>query len=184
MYRQILLTLTLLFAFCTYGQTATADLAKENAGLKAENTQLKTDNAYLKKVLDINNPIKAVDTKENSIKLTNITANKEEKTVYFTLLIESKNKTQYEFHIDNQIIVDIEGNEIGVNHFKSDSPHAELSANVPRKFKMGFTYEKIENDYPQIIKLLKFRLKYKFEKYSVDRFFDIIEFRDLNVQWK
>ncbi|GEM_PF-4670790 len=184
MYRQILLTLTLLFAFCTYGQTATADLAKENAGLKAENTQLKSDNAYLKKVLDINNPIKDAISDNIVFKLTNIAANKEEKTIYFTILVESKDIKRYEFYTDKMSIVDLEGNEIGVNYMKSDSPHAELSANVPRKFKFGFTYENIENDYPQIIKILKFRFQYKLEYLQVGSNMNNIEFRDLNVQWK
>ncbi|WP_260259523.1 hypothetical protein [Elizabethkingia meningoseptica] len=144
-------------------------------------TTIKDENNYLKKILDINKPVSEISKDNTTFKIIKVAGDKAKRTVSFTLLFEAKDANK-KFNLDDISIFDLEGNEIGIDFFKSDSIFGNLILNVPKKITLTFTY-KTEVIEPKIIKLLKFKFKYTLESNSWEEKRTSLEFRDLNVNW-
>lgn len=179
---------TVLFA-----QNSNEDLKKEIeiiklniSNLQSEIKSVKSENIYLKKVLDIQKPILEVEKEKTHFKIIGAEGNKTDKTIIFTFLLEAKDENKRHY-ISDSFIVDIDGNEIKMNLEKSSVWSSFfLSKDVPLKIKLAFTYKDIQNDFPKIIKVLRFRVEYKLmdtKPYSVPDTHRV-EFRDININWK
>ncbi|WP_260257252.1 hypothetical protein [Elizabethkingia meningoseptica] len=95
-------------------------------------TTIKDENNYLKKILDINKPVSEISKDNTTFKIIKVAGDKAKRTVSFTLLFEAKDANK-KFNLDDISIFDLEGNEIGIDFFKSDSIFGNLILNVPKK---------------------------------------------------
>lgn len=190
--KKLLLSGAMFFAIPFLAQNELKELRNDvdNIKLSIKNLQseiqsVKSENIYLKQVLNINKPILEQEKANTNFRITKVEGNKAEKTIYITFLVEVKDANK-KVHFENISIVDIEGNEVGINYFKStENMYPELAVNVPKKMIFGFTYNSGEVDFPKIVKLLRFRYKHRhIDQWDLDSKFDNLEFRDLNVEWK
>ena len=188
--------------FCgtlSYTQTNCNDLKKEilsvreelvtskneNSSLKAQKVALEKERDYLKKVLEVNKPIKEVEVDGVNIKITNVDGVLKENAIYVTFLLEAKISDRT-FYVTDADIVDLEGNTIKSDYDKLYDIQKELTLDVPTKMKMAFTYKSgFENDAPSSIKLVRIRADNSDKSYSLEgQFRSKIDFRDLDVNWR
>jgi transposase len=188
--------------FCgtlSYTQTNCNDLKKEilsvreelvtskneNSSLKAQKVALEKECDYLKKVLEVNKPIKEVEVDGVNIKITNVDGILKENTIYVTFLLEAKISDRT-FYVTDADIVDLEGNTIKSDYDKLYDIQKELTLDVPTKMKMAFTYKSgFENGAPSSIKLVRIRADNSDKSYSLEgQFRSKIDFRDLDVNWR
>ena len=168
----------LLFSGIFYAQTC-ENIKLENTNLKTEIQTIKTENDYLKKVLEINNPILESEKENNNFRITKVVGNKADKTISITFLVDAKDPN-IKMHISNLSLIDLEGNEYKVDYFKSSSPTHKLPANVP--LKIYFTFKAIV-DQPLLIKLFRFSTRNEPEGHALKWTNSKLEFRDLKVNW-
>lgn len=187
--------------FCgtlSYTQTNCNDLKKEilsvreelvtskneNSSLKAQKVALEKERDYLKKVLEVNKPIKEVEVDGVNIKITNVDGVLKENAIYVTFLLEAKISDRT-FYVTDADIVDLEGNTIKSDYDKLYDIQKELTLDVPTKMKMAFTYKSgFENGAPSI-KLVRIRADNSDKSYSLEgQFRSKIDFRDLDVNWR
>lgn len=192
--KKLLLSGAMFFAIPFLAQNELKELRNDvdNIKLSIKNLQseiqsVKSENIYLKQVLNINKPILEQEKANTNFRITKVEGNKEKKTIYITFLVESKDKTK-NARFKDITITDIYGSELGRNIVESyEITDSELTVDVPKRVVMAFTYgypNKIENeDYPKIVKLLKFQFGLQREN-SFERDYTRFEFRDLNVEWK
>ena len=188
--------------FCgtlSYTQTNCNDLKKEilsvreelvtskneNSSLKAQKVALEKERDYLRKVLEVNKPIKEVEVDGVNIKITNIDGVLKENAIYVTFLLEAKISDRT-FYVTDADIVDLEGNTIKSDYDKLYDIQKELTLDVPTKMKIAFTYKSgFENGAPSSIKLVRIRADNSDKSYSLEgQFRSKIDFRDLDVNWR
>lgn len=188
--------------FCgtlSYTQTNCNDLKKEilsvreelvtskneNSSLKAQKVALEKERDYLKKVLEVNKPIKEVEVDGVNIKITNVDGVLKENAIYVTFLLEAKISDRT-FYVTDADIVDLEGNTIKSDYDKLYDIQKELTLDVPTKMKIAFTYKSgFENDAPSSIKLVRIRADNSDKSYSLEgQFRSKIDFRNLDVNWR
>lgn len=184
MIKNVFLMSSVFVSGFIFSQNTCDKIVSENTLLKNDNQKLKSENGYFKDVLDINKPIYETQAGETTIKVTNVTGNKADKTISIIVLLESKDRNKEEYYLDDVSIIDLEGNEINLNFFKSEGSNGRLTLDVPKKVKLGFTYKDIENEFPQVIKLLRFRYRFQYDKLKAEDQRFSIELRNLSVQWK
>lgn len=181
----------LLFSFSLLAQNDLKDLKNDIDNIKSsiknlqtEIQSVKSENIYLKKVFNINRSILEQEKANTQFSITKVEGNKSERTIYITFLQESKDKER-KTDFDKISIIDIEGNEIGLDFLKStENLVSNLATNVPKKMLFAFTYKDFEHNLPNIIKLLRFRFRYKNDEKELFDEMENVEFRDLNVVWK
>ncbi|MBV7441617.1 hypothetical protein KRX57_09300 [Weeksellaceae bacterium TAE3-ERU29] len=180
--KKLLFYLLLMGSFAM-AQEKCEDVKKENVTLKAINEKLTSENNYLKKVLEINKPI--LEQEEGGIifKITKVVGNIENKSIAVTMLMETKDENK-KYSFTGSSIIDLEGNEIGIDYFKSDQQSGNLYLDTPKKIKLIFTYKDLEDEFPRIIKLFRFNYTYSLESDSWHEKRIKLEFRDLNVKLK
>ena len=110
--KKIVFFTALLFSAFSYGQANCDKLKSENEALKIEK------NDYLRKVLEVNKPIKEEEKDGVNAKITKVEGNLKEKTIYITFLIESKVNNRIIFYVKGADIIDLEGNTIKYDIFK------------------------------------------------------------------
>lgn len=181
-----LLTYALLIPFFGFSQTIN-ELKNELDKIKVEITDLKSEiqsvksqNIYLKKALDINNPILEIKNIGNEYRVTKIVGNKKEKTISISMNIEAKDENKTSILQDFSII-DLVGNQYEIDLKKSANTNPNLTLNVPLNLKITF---KEIIDEPKIIKLFKFRSRNEPERNSADFKRSVQEFKDLNITWE
>lgn len=181
----------LLFSFSLLAQNDLKDLKNDIDNIKSsiknlqtEIQSVKSENIYLKKVFNINRSILEQEKANTQFSITKVEGNKSERTIYITFLQESKDKER-KTDFDKISIIDIEGNEIGLDFLKStENLVSNLATNIPKKMLFAFTYKDFEHNLPNIIKLLRFRFRYKNDEKELFDEMENVEFRDLNVVWK
>ncbi len=162
-----------------FSQTSCETLQKENEALQSTNKVLTSENEYLKKIVEINNPISETE-KDNSIfKVTKVIGNKAEKTIAIIFLVEAKDENK-KMTIEDISIVDIEGKEYEIDFYKSSRPYPELALNTP--IKLTFSFKNIENE-PLFIKLFRFKETSQPIRNLFDDTKSSLEFKDLKVNW-
>ena len=157
----------------------------ENSSLKAQKVALEKERDYLRKVLEVNKPIKEVEADGVNIKITNVDGILKESAIYVTFLLEAKISDRT-FYVTDADIVDLEGNTIKSDYDKLYDIQKELTLDVPTKMKMAFTYKSgFENGAPSSIKLVRIRADNSDKSYSLEgQFRSKIDFRDLDVNWR
>lgn len=101
------------------------------------------------KILEINKPI--LET-EKIIPIQNNKSHWEQpKKLLLLHFTEAKDENK-EMVIENISIIDIEGNEYGVDYYKSSSPYPKLALNVL----LAFSFKDIQDE-PLLIKLFRFK---------------------------
>lgn len=180
----------IIFSFISSGfllsQTNCEDLKAKVSNLETEINTVKTENNYLKKVLEINNPVKEIDKEKTSFKILNLVGDKTKKTISLTMLLESKDENT-NISIQELSLIDLEGNEYTVKKFEKieglmAGTFATLTLNVPKKITPVFV--DVES-LTQIAKLLRIKI-YSTKESEKDKFAKtlILEFRDLKVNWQ
>ena len=177
--RKFLFLSAMLFATLGYSQSNCDALKKENEALKSTNKVLLSENEYLKKVLEINKPILETETENSSFKITKVFGNKAGKNIEITFLIESKDENKKMTTTDISII-DIEGNEYGIDFYKSGSPFPQLVKDVP--IKLTFSFKNIQGE-PLFIKMFRFKTTSQPDRNSFEKTRSNLEFKDLKVNW-
>ena len=184
--KKILLSSTLVLPFYIFSQTNIElkneidKIKTEIKDLKSEIQSVKTQNIYLKKALDINQPILEIKNNGNEYRITKIVGNKKEKTISISINIEAKDENKTSILQDFSII-DLVGNEYDIDFKKSGNTNPNLTLNVPLNLKITFK-EIIEE--PKIIKLFKFKSRNEPERNSADFNKSVQEFKDLNIIWE
>lgn len=171
-------------------QESNQDLRKEVETIKvslknlhSETQSVKSENSYLKKVLKINQPVLEQRGENTSYKIIDVVGSKEKKTIFITLLIEPTLEDE-KFYLEDLKIFDLNGDEIGVEYMKSDKTNGDIYLNTPKKIKLAFVYDKLDNDYPRLVKLLVVGNSYKKESDgSLGNEKEKVKFKDLNVTW-
>lgn len=185
--RKVIFFAALLFSAFSYGQANCDKLKSENEALKIEKNALKQENDYLRKVLEVNKPIKEEEKDGVNAKITKVEGNLKEKTVYITFLLEAKINNR-SFFVPEANIVDLEGNTMGIDYSKlvNNDSQKKLTLGVPTKMRLAFSYKTaFENGIPSVIKLVRVAADNEDESYSLDgKFRTKLEFRDLDVVWK
>ena len=152
--RKISLLSAIFITALAFSQTNCENLKKENEVLQSTNKILTSENEYLKKIVEINNPISETE-KDNSIfKVTKVIGNKAEKTIAIIFLVEAKDENK-KMTIEDISIADIEGKEYEIDFYKSSRPYPELDLITP--IKLTFLFKNIENQ-PLFIKLFRFKI--------------------------
>ena len=184
--RRILVLATLVVSTFGIAQTNT-DIKEEIDQIKIEISKLKSEintvksqNIYLKKTLDINQPILQLKENNNEYRITKVIGNSKEKTISINFLIESLDANK-KSNLDDFTLVDLNGNEYKINFQKSSSPYLKLTTKVP--LNIHITFDNV-NDEVKMIKLFKFRTKNTLENDRLNSQYSIQEFRDLNVTWQ
>lgn len=184
MKKNIFLSVLLISSFM-FSQT-NEELKKEIETIKNQISSLRADiesvkmkNLYLKEVLEINKPILEQEHNGNKYKITKVVGNRKDKTISINFLIEAKDENKQAI-FSGFSIIDLLGNEYGINFFKSSGMDPNLSVDVPMNVK--FTFVNIIDE-PKVIRILRFRTSNKTEK---SHYFTKSkqEFRDLNVVWE
>ena len=157
----------------------------ENSSLKAQKVALEKERDYLRKVLEVNKPIKEVEVDGVNIKITNVDGILKESAIYVTFLLEAKISDRT-FYVTDADIVDLEGNTIKSDYDKLYDIQKETTLDVQTKMKMAFTYKSgFENGAPSSIKLVRIRADNSDKSYSLEgQFRSKIDFRDLDVNWR
>ena len=183
--KKIVFFAALLFSAFSYGQANCDKLKSENEALKIEKNALKQENDYLRKVLEVNKPIKEEEKDGVNAKIIKVEGNLKEKTVYRTFLLEAKINNR-SFYVPEADIVDLEGNTMGLDYSKLNDNQKKLTLGVPTKMRLAFSYKTaFENGIPSVIKLVRVAADNEDESYSLDgKFRTKLEFRDLDVVWK
>ena len=183
--KKIVFFAALLFSAFSYGQANCDKLKSENEALKIEKNALKQENDYLRKVLEVNKPIKEEEKDGVNVKIIKVEGNLKEKTVYITFLLEAKINNR-SFYVPEADIVDLEGNTMGLDYSKLNDNQKKLTLGVPTKMRLAFSYKTaFENGIPSVIKLVRVAADNEDESYSLDgKFRTKLEFRDLDVVWK
>ncbi len=183
--KKIVFFAALLFSAFSYGQANCDKLKSENEALKIEKNALKQENDYLRKVLEVNKPIKEEEKDGVNAKIIKVEGNLKEKTVYITFLLEAKINNR-SFYVPEADIVDLEGNTMGLDYSKLNDNQKKLTLGVPTKMRLAFSYKTaFENGIPSVIKLVRVAADNEDESYSLDgKFRTKLEFRDLDVVWK
>lgn len=189
MNKPLLLGLCLFSTLNFPAQESTKDLRQDIEDLKisvknlhTEIQSVKSENIYLKKALDINQPILEVKGENTTYKITKVQGDKSKKLVTITLLIEPIHENE-SFYIDECSTFDIEGNEIKMDYFKSEEYQGEIFLNTPKKIKLTFVYKDVEEGMPQIIKLLRFKNRYHTKNTGGFGKSERIEFKDFKVTY-
>ena len=169
----------LLFSIFGYSQTNCDVLKKENEALQSTNKILVSENEYLKKVLDINKPIIETEKENSTFKITKVIGNKAGKNIEITFLVEAKDENK-KVTIENISVVDIEGNEYGIDFFKSSKTFPQLAKNVPQKLTLSF--KDIQGE-PMFIKIFRFKTTSQPDRNTFEKTRSNLEFRDLKVSW-
>ena len=184
--KKIVFFAVLLFSAFSYGQANCDKLKSENEALKIEKNALKQENDYLRKVLEVNKPIKEEEKDGVNAKITKVEGNLKEKTIYITFLLESKVNNRIIFYVTGSDIIDLEGNTIQYDIFKLNDIEKKLTSGVPTKMRLAFSYKTtFENGIPSVIKLVRVNADRNDISYAPDGNFRInLEFRDLDVVWK
>ena len=184
--RKILVLATLVVSTFGIAQTNT-DIKEEIDQIKIEISKLKTEintvksqNIYLKKTLNINQPILQLKENNNEYRITKVIGNSKEKTIGINFLIESLDANK-KSNLDDFTLVDLNGNEYKINLYKSSSPYLKLTTKVP--LNIHITFDNV-NDEVKMIKLFKFRTENTLESDIFNSQFTKQEFRDLNVTWQ
>ena len=151
--KRILFLSAILFATSGYSQTNCDVLKKDNEALQSTNKILVSENEYLKKVLDINKPILETETENSTFKITKVVGSKDRKNIEITFLVETKDENK-KVTIEDISVVDIEGNEYGIDFFKSSKTFPQLAKNVP--VKLTFSFKDIQGE-PIFIKMFSFK---------------------------
>ena len=108
--KKILLSSTLVLPFYIFSQTNIElkneidKIKTEIKDLKSEIQSVKTQNIYLKKALDINQPILEIKNNGNEYRITKIVGNKKEKTISISINIEAKDENKTSILQDFSII--------------------------------------------------------------------------------
>ena len=183
--KKIVFFAALLFSAFSYGQANCDKLKSENEALKIEKNALKQENDYLRKVLEVNKPIKEEEKDGVNVKIIKVEGNLKEKTVYITFLLEAKINNR-SFYVPEADIVDLEGNTMGLDYSKLNDNQKKLTLGVPTKMRMAFSYKTaFENGIPSVIKLVRVDARNEDESNSLEGIFRTkLEFRDLDVVWK
>ena len=183
--KKIVFFAALLFSAFSYGQANCDKLKSENEALKIEKNALKQENDYLRKVLEVNKPIKEEEKDGVNAKIIKVEGNLKEKTVYITFLLEAKINNR-SFYVPEADIVDLVGNTMGLDYSKLNDNQKKLTLGVPTKMRLAFSYKTaFENGIPSVIKLVRVAADNEDESYSLDgKFRTKLEFRDLDVVWK
>ena len=176
---RILFLSAILFATSGYSQTNCDVLKKDNEALQSTNKVLVSENEYLKKVLDINKPILETETENSAFKITKVTGNKAGKNIEITFLVEAKDENK-KMTIQDISIIDIEGNEYGIDFFKSSKTFPQLAKNVPQKLTLSF--KDIQGE-PMFIKMFRFKTTSQPDRNTFEKTRSNLEFRDLKVSW-
>ncbi|MHC6199192.1 hypothetical protein [Elizabethkingia miricola] len=164
-------------------------LKTQIASLQSENKELASQNEYFKKILKINTPFLETTKDGTNFKIIKVVGDKTTKSIYITLLLETKDENKSYLTISEPAsIIDMEGNDVKINWDKSVEVNGNLTLNAPKKIIMAFTYKdnNLYSEEPRIIKLFKFKFisKVDSKKYSVEDTRTILEFNDLNINWK
>lgn len=77
-----------------FSQTNCETLKKENEDLQSTNKVLASENEYLKKVLELNNPILETEQDNSIFKIIKLIGNKSEKTISISFLVEAKDENK------------------------------------------------------------------------------------------
>jgi len=160
-------------------QTNCENLKKENEVLQSTNKILTSENEYLKKIVEINNPISETEKDNSTFKITKVIGNKAEKTIAVIFLVEAKDENK-KMTIEDISIVDIEGREYEIDFYKSSRPYPELALNTP--IKLTFSFKNIENE-PLFIKLFRFKETSQPIRNLFGDTKSSLEFKDLKVNW-
>ena len=179
MMKKHILISAILLSGVFYAQSNCDNVKLENTNLKSANQIIKTENDYLKKNLEINEPILESEKDNNNFRITKVIGSKADKTITITFLIETKD-SNIKMDISNVSLIDLEGNEYKVDYFKSSSPTQKLPANVP--LKIYFTFNEIAEQ-PLLIKLFRFSTRNEPEGHPLKWTNSKLEFRDLKVNW-
>ena len=177
--RKTLLVPAILFCGNFFAQNNCDNLKTENSNLRTEIQAVKSENDYLKKILEINQPLSEVELDNNNFKITKVIGSKTDKTIVISFLVEAKDENK-KLIIQDISIIDLEGNEYKIDLYKSSRPYPELATNVPMK--LNFSFKEIENE-PKLIKLFRFRTTNEPKRNTLDKTKSNIEFRDLKVIW-
>ncbi|AFL96556.1 hypothetical protein ACQ1Q1_11385 [Ornithobacterium rhinotracheale] len=166
-------------------QESNQDLRKEVETIKvslknlhSEIQSVKSENSYLKKVLEINQPVLEQRGKDINYRVIKVIGDKKTKTIQINLLIEAI-ENGYRMYLNEISIFDLEGNEVKFDYNKTEN-QGELTIDVPKKVRLYFTYtdQELDTGLPKVLKLLRFKNScYKFNES------DSVEFKDLNVTW-
>ncbi|MFA4851720.1 MAG: hypothetical protein WC868_05760 [Bacteroidales bacterium] len=133
---------------------------------------LESENEYLKKVIQLNQPILEVEADKVEYKLVKCEGNKKTQTVTLEFLIINK-QANLNFLLNNSIIIDLNGNSFNSGY---DNINTTIYTDVPLKGKQ--TFSGILSDV-LYIKLFKFdTFSMQTEKHNN------IEFRDIKISWK
>ncbi len=179
--------LVILVLFCatlTFAQNADCEPVKtENNNLKSVIKSLNEENTYLKKILDINKPIKEIQKDGILFKVTKVTGNLKDKSVTFTLLVETKDNER-NIYSHEFSLVDIEGNDVKRDYDKTEN-QKNLTLNTPIKMNFVFVYKNgFDDEAPRIAKLVKLKFENSIKgTYTLPQRTDI-EFKDLDIIWK
>ena len=177
--RKISLLSTIFITALAFSQTNCENLKKENEVLQSTNKILTSENEYLKKIVEINNPISETEKDNSTFKITKVIGNKAEKTIAVTFLVEAKDENK-EMTIQDISIIDIEGNEYEIDFYKSSNPFTKLALNVP--LKLTFSFKNIENQ-PLFIKMFRFKITSQPKRNLFENTKSNLEFKDLKVNW-
>ncbi|RLZ10498.1 transposase [Faecalibacter macacae] len=181
-----ILTIFLLFSTFGFGQSTTElkseidQIKKEINTLRNEINSVKSQNLYLKKALDINNPILKLEKNNTTYQITKVVGNRKEKTISINFLIISKDENKTSI-IQDFSVVDLNGNVYKADLYKSSDTNPKLTVGVPINVKIVF---KDVVDEIQILKLFNFSTRNEPEINSANFSKSIQEFRDLNVIWE
>lgn len=184
--KKILLLSSLLISSIAFTQTndeLKSEIEKikiEIVGLKTEVASVKSQNLYLKKILDINNPILEQKKDNNEYRITKVVGNKKDKTITINFLVESKNENKTS-SLQDFSIVDLLGNEYEVDFSKSSNLFPKLTLDVPINIKI--TFQDIIEEL-KVIKLFRFSTRNQLVENPFNNSKSNQDFRDLNVTWE